>query len=48
MAYTSSATYLLTKLPHGGLYNHNGSQIELFIRSRLIVDGLTGPRLMSL
>ena len=33
--------------PHVGLYNHNGSQIELFIWNGLIVDRLTGPRLMS-
>ena len=30
MAYDSSTTYLLTKLPHAGLYNYNGKQIELF------------------
>ena len=26
----SSATYLFTRLPHRGLYNYNGRQIELF------------------
>ena len=30
MAYVSSTTYLLTRLPHTGLYNYNGRQIELF------------------
>ena len=30
MAYASSATYLLTRLPHASLYNYNGRQIELF------------------
>ena len=30
MAYESSTTYLLTGLPHAGLYNYNGRQIELF------------------
>ena len=30
MAYASAKTYLLTKLPHAGLYNYNGKQIELF------------------
>ena len=30
MAYASSTTYLLTKLPHSGPYNYNGRQIELF------------------
>ena len=30
MAYASSTTYLLTKLPHSGLYNYNERQIELF------------------
>ena len=30
MAYASSTTYLLTKLPRAGLYNYNGRQIELF------------------
>ena len=30
MAHGSSTTYLLTKLPHSGLYNYNGRQIELF------------------
>ena len=30
MAYASSTAYLLTKLPHVGLYNYNGKQIELF------------------
>ena len=29
MAYASSATYLLTRLPHASLYNYNGRQIEL-------------------
>ena len=31
MAYSSSATYLLTKLSHAGLYDYNGRQIELFL-----------------
>ena len=30
MAYESSTIYLLTRLPHAGLYNYNGMQIELF------------------
>ena len=30
MAYTSSTTYLLTRLPHAGQYNDNGRQMELF------------------
>ena len=30
MAYASSATYLLTKLPHAVLHNYNARQIELF------------------
>ena len=30
MPYERSATYFLTRLPHAGLYNHNGKQIELF------------------
>ena len=30
MAYESSTTYLLTGLPHAGLYNYKGRQIELF------------------
>ena len=30
MAYASSATYLLTRLPQTGLYDYNGRQIELF------------------
>ena len=30
MAYASSITYLLTKLPHAGLYNYNGRQTERF------------------
>ena len=47
MAYESSTTYLLTRLPHAGLYNYNGRQIELF-HMKWFVDRLTGPRLMSL
>ena len=47
MACESSATYLLTRLPHVGLYNYNGRQIKLFHR-KWFVDRLTGPRLMSL
>ena len=47
MANASSATYLLTRLPHAGLYNYNGRQIELF-HMKWFVDRLTGPRLMSL
>ena len=30
MAYGTSTIYLLTKLPHAGLYKYNGRQIELF------------------
>ena len=30
MAYANSITYLLTRLPHAGLYNYNEKQIELF------------------
>ena len=30
MAYASSTTYLLTRLPHAGLYNYDLRQIELF------------------
>ena len=30
MAYASSTTYLLTRLPNVSLYNYNGRQIELF------------------
>ena len=30
MGYGSSATFLLTRLPHAGLYNYDGSHIELF------------------
>ena len=30
MAFASSTTYLLTRLPHTGVYNYNGRQIELF------------------
>ena len=30
MAYASSTTYLLIRLPHAGLYDYNGMQIELF------------------
>ena len=29
MAYESSTTYLLTRLPYAGLYNFNGRHIEL-------------------
>ena len=47
MAYESSTTYLLTRLPHVGLYNSNGGQIEL-CHMKQFVDRLTGPRLMSL
>ena len=47
MAYESSTTYLLTRLPHAGLYNYNGRQIELF-HMKWFVDRLTGARLMSL
>ena len=43
----NSTTYLLTELPHAGLYNYNGRQIELF-NMRWFVDRLKGPRLMSL
>ena len=30
MAYESSTKYLLTRLPHAGLYNYNRRQTELF------------------
>ena len=30
MAYANSTTYLSTRLPHAGLHNYNGRQIELF------------------
>ena len=46
MAYESS-TCLLTRLPHTGLCNYKGRQIELF-HMKWFVDRLTGPRLMSL
>ena len=29
MAYESSTTYLLTRLPYAGLYNFNGRHIEI-------------------
>ena len=53
MAYASSTTCLLTRLPHAGLYNYNGRQIELgltglIVDNGLFVDRLTGPWLMSL
>ena len=47
MVCESSTTYLLTGLPHAGLYKYNGRQIELF-HMKWYVDRLTGPRLMSL
>ena len=47
MAYESSATYLLTGLPHAGLYSYNGRQIERF-HMKWFVNRLTGSRLMSL
>ena len=47
MAYESSTTCLLTRLPHTSLCNYNGTQIELF-HMKWFVDRLTGPRLMSL
>ena len=47
MACESLTTYLLTGLPHAGLYNYNGRQIELF-HMKWFVDRLTGTRLMSL
>ena len=47
MVYESSATYFLTRLPHAGLYNYNGRQIELF-HMKWFVDRLAGPRFMSL
>ena len=47
MTYESSTTYLLTGLPHAGLYNYNRRRTELFYMKRF-VDRLTGPRLMSL
>ena len=39
---------ILTKLLYAGLYNYNGRQIQLFYTNGLMVDKLTGPRLMSL
>ena len=47
MACESSAIYLLTGLPHAGLYNYNGRQIKLF-HMKEFVDRLTGPWLTSL
>ena len=47
MAYASSTAYLLTRLPHAGLYNYNGTQIELF-NMKWFVDRLRMPMLMSL
>ena len=47
MAYESSKTHLLTRLPHAGLYDYNGRQIELF-HLKWFVDILTGARFMSL
>ena len=46
MACESLAKYLLTELPHTGLYNYNGRQIKLF-HVKWLVDRLTGPRLIS-
>ena len=43
----NSTTYLLTRLPHAGLYNDNGRQIELF-HMKWFVDRLTGPMLKFL
>ena len=48
MTYESSTTYSLTRLPHAGLYNYNGRQIEPFHLKWLILDRLTGSRLISL
>ena len=31
MAFKSSTTDLLIRLPHAGLYNYNGTQIELLL-----------------
>ena len=45
MAYESSTTYLLTRLPHAGLYNYNGKQIEPF-HMEWFVDRLIGHRLI--
>ena len=47
IACESSATYLLKRLPHAGLYNHNRRQIEPF-HMKWFINILTGPRLMSL
>ena len=41
MAYESSATHLLTGLPHAGLYNYNGKKIVLF-HMKWFVDRLKG------
>ena len=46
MAYSCSTTYLLTKLPHAGLYNHNGRQIELFHMKWFNCDRLAGPTII--
>ena len=45
-----SGTELQEERPHGGLYNYNGGQIELFHKKwkGFIGDRLTEPRLMSL
>ena len=37
MAYESSTTYLLTRLPYAGLYYHNGRQMELCDKFRHIL-----------
>ena len=47
MTCESSATYLLTGLPHAGLYNYNARQTELFYM-KWFLDRLTGPKLMSM
>ena len=44
MAYTSSTTIL----PHAGLYDYDGKQIELFHMQWFNCGYITGPRLMSL
>ena len=47
MACESSLTYLVTGLPHTGLYNYNGVRIKHF-HMKWFIDRLTGSKLMSL
>ena len=41
MAYKSSATYLLTRFPHAGLYHYSGRQTEPF-KMKWFVDRVIG------